>query len=265
MDNYKIKVKDEARANEARDLFKALGYHPDNSSYEPYVEWVAVFEDRSGSFYSLNMDLDECEELTFPQLRDLVTQSKSNVREYLDPNDNYKLCLINPSDAAHWMIEVPEGADCLMHWRSGEKVFYRDNHSERWNCTYRGWYTVMGDDGFKQMGTLWERPTQDPALISGAEAKLAWANGESVQFRDEFDKWYEDWTDLNSKKNGFWITDFDLPHHQFRIKPTLTVNAELPKPSREFQLNTEVYAVTYEFKTREERNSFADKLRGTNS
>ncbi|EXR21482.1 hypothetical protein [Acinetobacter baumannii] len=54
--------------------------------------------------------------------------------------------------------------------------------------------------------------------------------------------------------------------YSFRIKPTtLTVNAELPKPNKETQHNSLVYAVTYEFKTREERNAFADKLRGTNS
>lgn len=58
-------------------------------------------------------------------------------------------------------------------------------------------------------------------LISGADAKIAWAKGENVQFRDEFDKWYQDWTDLEGKKNGFWITDFDLPNHQFRLKPSI--------------------------------------------
>ncbi|MFI7914192.1 hypothetical protein ACFMKF_24580, partial [Acinetobacter baumannii] len=53
---------------------------------------------------------------------------------------------------------------------------------------------------------------------------------------------------------------------KYRLKPTtLTVNAELPKPNKETQHNSLVYAVTYEFKTREERNAFADKLRGTNS
>jgi len=68
-------------------------------------------------------------------------------------------------------------------------------------------------------------------LISGAEAKLAWAKGENVQFRDEFDKWYQDWTDLEGKKNGFWITDFDLPNHQFRLKPrTVKLEIEVPAP-----------------------------------
>lgn len=191
-----------------------------------------------------------------------------NYKEYLDPKDGYALVKqsVNMPRNPDW-IEIPEGAELYVYWRENDTYNFQVDKSYFENGSWQpcAWTVeeIKSDKGGAKI--LWKRPNQDPALISGAEAKLAWAKGESVQFRDEFDKWYADWTDLNIKKTGFWITDFDLPHHQFRIKPTITVNAELPKPHKETQLNTEVFAVTYEFKTREERNAFADKLRGANS
>ncbi|WPO68745.1 hypothetical protein SDC64_07445 [Acinetobacter haemolyticus] len=82
-----------------------------------------------------------------------------------------------------------------------------------------------------QLRDLVAQSKNEQGLISGTDAKLAWAKGENVQFRDEFDKWYQDWTDLKDKKNGFWITDFDLPNHQFRLKPcTIKLEIEIPAP-----------------------------------
>lgn len=102
---------------------------------------------------------------------------------------------------------------------------------------------------------------KDPALISGTEAKLAWAKGEALQINKK--DTHFGFIDMS---NDYSLGVFDNDDYEFRLKPTtLTVNAELPKPNKETQHNSLVYAVTYEFKTREERNAFADKLRGTNS
>ncbi|EPF2487581.1 hypothetical protein [Acinetobacter baumannii] len=153
-------------------------------------------------------------------------------REFIDPSRGYLYIALAEHEVKENMlghekwIAIPNGADCLMHWRSGEKVFYRDNHSERWNCAYRGWYTVMGDDGFKQMGTLWERPTQDPALISGAEAKLAWANGEALQINKK--DTHFGFIDMS---NDYSLGVFDNEDYEFRLKPqTIKLELELPKP-----------------------------------
>ncbi|WP_336017454.1 hypothetical protein [Acinetobacter pittii] len=230
MDNYKIKVKDEARANEARDLFKALGYHPDNSSYEPYVEWVAVFEDRSGSFYSLNMDLDECEELTLPQLRDLVVLKRNDI------NDAKHIC------------------------DRGLSYFVANDGDVYQYTEPNGWGLCRGPE-LERIKEIWDvEPTQDQALISGADALRALADGKWVigKAKDYESGWHDakHWT----------LTAFLEDTCYFKIKPaTIKVNSELPKPNKETQHNSLVYAVTYEFKTREERNAFADKLRGTNS
>lgn len=100
------------------------------------------------------------------------------------------------------------------------------------------------------------------ALPNGIEARKEWANGRKIQFKSKRGN-NRPWEDVDESKHTL---DIFRHCYWFRIKPeTLTINAQLPKPSRAFQQNTEVYAVTYEFKTREERNAFADKLRGTNS
>lgn len=234
MDNYKILYKGDDDMEVKLELLNQLGFQNIGMSDEGSKEWLFTYD--NSDFYQAIKDENfaEIKELTLPQLRDLVVLKRNDVNDA-----NYE--------------SVDEELDDLYFKDSSGKLY-------RWFCGSHWTEAASYKGAIRPIN----KP-QDPALISGAEAKLAWANGESVQFRDEFDKWYEDWTDLNSKKNGFWITDFDLPHHQFRIKPTLTVNAELPKPHKETQQNTEVYAVTYEFKTREERNAFADKLRGTNS
>lgn len=230
MDNYKIKVKDEAESKEAQELFFELGFRWKWSNKREILRESIpyLFTEGKEIFYGVSLtDFNECvgKELTIPQLRDLNAQSKSKVCEYLDPNDNYKLCLINPSDAAHWMIEVPESADCLMQWPTGHKVSYRDNFTESWNNAYKEWHFVRGDDGVDQSKTLWKRSTQDPSLISGAEALRALADGKEVigKAKDYESEWLDatHWT----------LTAFLEDTVYFKIKPqTIKLDIEIPAP-----------------------------------
>jgi len=72
--------------------------------------------------------------------------------------------------------------------------------------------------------------TKDPALISGAEAKLAWANGKDVQTAT-LPILHEQscWMNL---PGGFGLDVFDeSPDRVFRLKPqTIKLELELPKP-----------------------------------
>lgn len=225
MDNYKIKVKDEASADEARDLFKKIGYQPDNSSYEPYVGWVAVFEDGSGSFYRHNMNLDECVEITIAQLRDLVVLKRNDVKDATH-QDKYDASL-------KYVYLNGEWYEWINGWMSG--------------CINPAKLTPITQP-------------QDPALISGADAIDALKAKKEVEYCGEGIN--DSWLSAETLPIIYFLND----SFKFRLKPTtLKVNAELPKPNKETQHNSLVYAVTYEFKTREERNAFADKLRGTNS
>lgn len=285
MDNYKIKVKDEAESKDAQELFFELGAsRPDgtkNVYHSPTVFGLLVVDGLLNYVFAESVFYDsKAKKLTLPQLRDLVTQSKSNVREYLDPNDNYKLCLIDPADAAYWMIEVPEGAEFCMEMRVGLKVgckfFFKFDDEDLRVLSGSGWQHASYDSIQEHVDEgdqlLWSRETvkKDPALISGAEALRALADGKDVDVHESTYK-QEVWfnlKDTNYKPDEILAEKVRNKPYKltFRLKPpTISVNAELPKPNKETQKNTEVYAVTYEFKTREDRNVFADKLRGTNS
>lgn len=67
---------------------------------------------------------------------------------------------------------------------------------------------------------------QAPALISGAEAKLAWANGVDIQIKNVN---CVNWYDLDESKYNLDI--FDNVRVDFRLKPqTIKLELELPKP-----------------------------------
>ena len=65
-------------------------------------------------------------------------------------------------------------------------------------------------------------------LISGEEAKLAWANGKKLQIANTIVG--EDFYDMDDSKTTLNI--FDLDFYQFRLKPrTITINGiEVPSP-----------------------------------
>ncbi|MCQ1099715.1 hypothetical protein NNO92_15190 [Acinetobacter baumannii] len=67
---------------------------------------------------------------------------------------------------------------------------------------------------------------KDPALISGAEAKLAWANGVDIQIKNVN---CVNWYDLDESKYNLDI--FDNVRVDFRLKPqTIKLELEIPAP-----------------------------------
>lgn len=107
MNNYKIKVKDEAESKEAQELFFELGYEwfRHGKSYIPidrYCTHLTVYSDGR-----LAMGIgDAKKELTLPQLRDLVAQSKLKAQGLIS------------------------GADALRALADGKNVQYRTNFSK---------------------------------------------------------------------------------------------------------------------------------------
>lgn len=75
MNNYKIRVNNEAESREAQELFKQLGFKLVECHR---VGMVAVNDGEIYPDVIGNWDEYEGEELTLPQLRDLVAKSKSN-------------------------------------------------------------------------------------------------------------------------------------------------------------------------------------------
>ncbi|MBF6720467.1 hypothetical protein HN240_02445 [Acinetobacter baumannii] len=148
MDNYKIKVKDEAESKEAQELFFELGYVWADTKCQTPMRFTTSciysgFEDGElcRDYYDENPNHQQ---ITLPQLRDLVAQSK----------------------------------------------------------------------------------LKDQGLISGAEAKLAWANGVDIQIKNVN---CVNWYDLDESKYNLDI--FDNVRVDFRLKPqTIKLELELPKP-----------------------------------
>lgn len=204
MDNYKIKVKDEAENVDIQNAFFALGY---------------------------GWSKDRKKEITTSQ--DMIDDGYSS---------NYKIAFIYAGNDGH-LLNGDDSAD-------GYRSFVESDAKE---------ITLP-----ELLELAAAKQPQDPALISGADAHKALLAGENVQYSGDGGE--EHWDTALNCNIGVFLNQEKFPNFKFRIAPrTIKVNSELPKPAREFQLNTEVFAVTYEFKTREERNAFADKLRGTNS
>ncbi len=230
MDNYKIK--DEAESKEAQELFVQLGFEKTGFSCNGYPCYLATWECGFSDcdLDSLNVNRER-KELTLPQLRDLVVLKRNDVKD----------------------ANVEDGTGFPLYLSSTNELYVNDCE---WKLSKKN-----GDLDYICKLKLIHRP-QDSALISGAEAMIAAIDGKDVEY-----EWIEgsgNWRSFNDEE---WSAeDLKSGGYRFRIKPTtLKVNAELLKPNKETQHNSLVYAVTYEFKTREERNAFADKLRGTNS
>ncbi|HEN9534257.1 TPA: hypothetical protein U9I93_003951 [Acinetobacter baumannii] len=197
MDNYKIKVKDEAESKEAQELFFELGFRwkwtQDKEVLRESTPYLFTLGVNIGYGLSLTK-FDECvgKELTLPQLRDLVVLKRNDVK-----------------DATH-----------------------EDQYGDKWLYLDERHYVYLNYQWSLPTGEFLERyelkpieksQPQDPALISGAEALRALADGKDVQWAtgDEF----QDVT-------GQWeIREFSHPSFRFRIKPqTIKVELELPKP-----------------------------------
>jgi len=65
-------------------------------------------------------------------------------------------------------------------------------------------------------------------LISGADAKLAWANGEDVQISHKHPTLKKEWHDLYGT---LMLSAFDSDMYEFRLKPrTIKLELEIPAP-----------------------------------
>lgn len=235
MGKYILKAEDQEVTEEALELFSSLGYELGNRNRSGmiFTQDGKATCDRL-EFWNYYKNQNGCQELTLPQLRDLVVLKRNDIND----------------------------ANCIYKKR---EAWYLASDGTYYAWQYRKLCWGTESDACVEAHDIKpiEKPQpQAPALISGADAMIAAIDGKDVEY-----EWIEgsgNWRSFNDEE---WSAeDLKSGGYRFRLKPTtLTVNAELPKPEREFQQNTEIFSVTYEFKTREERNAFADKLRGTNS
>ncbi|MEI1678920.1 hypothetical protein V8P80_14590 [Acinetobacter baumannii] len=156
-----------------------------------------------------------------------------NYKEYLDPKDGYALVKSSIDMPVHptW-IEIPAGATTAIYYLPTKKVYFWKGEDVHWDtgewmdCKAAQLTTVTEFLERNESRIVWKRTTQDPALISGAEAKLAWDNGEALQINKK--DTHFGFIDMS---NDYSLGVFDNDNYEFRLKPqTIKVELELPKP-----------------------------------
>ncbi|ADO14418.1 AB1gp47 [Acinetobacter phage AB1] len=192
MENYKIRVNNEAESKEAQELFFELGYKLDSffAKYKADTKWVLACADGSMGCASEGMAKDTLKEITFPQLRDLVVLKRNDV-----------------NDANYRSKSVLDG----FYFKSSDGVFYF-MFEGKWVRS-----TTNTDEGLESI-------TKDLGLISGAEALRALADGKEAEgFSEENEEWVPIvYFTVQEVVNGLY---------KFRLKPqTVKVELELPKP-----------------------------------
>ncbi|MFA3634499.1 hypothetical protein KWD68_03850 [Acinetobacter baumannii] len=196
MDNYKIKVKDEAESKEAQELFFELGYswHGCGKYYNRIGNYTFITTYPDEMLLRMGWGRDTDKEITLPQLRDLVVLKRNSM-----------------DDQNH----VRHG--CVAYLDSEGYTYTYSKQLESW---------IKTDD----------KPiTQDPALISGADALRALADGKEV---DVHESTYKNEVWFNLKETKFTPAEIlaekvrNKPYTlTFRLKPqTIKVELELPKP-----------------------------------
>lgn len=201
MDNYKIKVNDEAVFAEVVALCEQISgksFPYPNISCDPDL-WIFIGPE--GAFgWSLDLDHSwsglDLKELTLPQLRDLVVLKRNDVKDatHRDKQQN----------------SIYLTSDKVIYYWQGEWCKSAINKSNDYENYIANSLTPITQP-------------QDPALISGADALRALADGKEVEFKHDTQGWVP-CLGLNIERVlGGW--------HQMRLKPqTIKLELELPKP-----------------------------------
>lgn len=197
MDNYKIKVKDEAESKEAQELLKQLGFQEAGFTGIGLPCYLATWDGGYADYYFSSLSEGrKREELTLPQLRDLVVLKRNDIND------------------ANWETE------------GGDQIF-KDSNDKSFMYRSDGWDELQRHE---MRQAMWEKPKaiakpQDPALISGAEALDALKAKKEVEYCGE--GLNDSWLSAETLPVVYFLTD----SFRFRIKPqTIKVELELPKP-----------------------------------
>lgn len=212
LENYKIKVKDESESKEAQELFFELGYEKSkqcNWLVASCIQFLATDGDflhcwDDEKFGGNRFESLAHKELTLPQIRDLVVLKRNDVKDA-----NYK------SATDFYYITV-------------------DNRYYFWNGS--SWCLFSADFISGLSPIIDNQINQDPALISGADALRALADGKEVEFKHDTQGWVP--------CLGLNIEQVVGGLFQLRIKPqTIKLELELPKPFKPNKAGEKYYFI----------------------
>lgn len=235
MDNYKIKVKDEAESKEAQELFFELGFTNKTFGeivvYNPFIYTAAphavlsylvakdgeiIFADSTSKYWF--EALTDIKELTLPQLRDLVVLKRNDVKDatHRDKQQN----------------SIYLTSDKVIYYWQGEWCKSAINKSNDYENYIANSLTPITQP-------------QDPTLISGAEAELV-AQAKKFITSDHLNRFEAAEAHLEGHPVQFMLANGDFIDitsdttlgifekdggYSFRLKPqTIKLELELPKP-----------------------------------
>ncbi|MCH7312874.1 hypothetical protein [Acinetobacter sp. ANC 3882] len=198
MNNYKLI---NTHTNEIIKALNDLGYVWTPKKFDEQdcllkAHWILA--EQSGAItYSSGTMIDypiDFQELTLPQLRDLVVLHRNDVK---DANYTY----------------------------SGKPVLKLATQDYKiWNNLDKCWAEHLGSQTDLRRGIKPIQPEPEQGLISRAEAKLAWAKGEDVQLE------CHDGT-FHTITHNLSLSIFDDEKVKFRLKPrTIKLELEIPAP-----------------------------------
>lgn len=148
MENLKIRVNNYSEIKEAEKILLELGFSRVATAYS---------ERQSGMVFSDgHVETHLHKLITLDQLRQMVNPMKeySEIKEYLDPNDNYSYHKVPVIAQGSGWIEVPEGANFY-----SEGGFFKDKHTF-WHNGLDKWLSDLNQDLKYFIGEiLWTRHT----------------------------------------------------------------------------------------------------------
>ncbi|MEI1697700.1 hypothetical protein V8P81_02340 [Acinetobacter baumannii] len=209
MDNYKIKVNDEAESKEAQELFFELGYSWQGCGkyYNRIGNYAFITAYPDEMLLRMGWGGDTDKELPLTQLRDLVVLKRNDVKDatHRDKRDE----------------SIYLTSDKVIYYWQGEWCKSAINKSNDYENYIANSLTPITQP-------------QDPTLISGADVPALIKKGESVQFRSVFNvQGGGEWKDLDLERDEeeFSLGDLINTRFEWRLKPqTIKVELELPKP-----------------------------------
>ncbi|MEQ1105258.1 hypothetical protein [Acinetobacter ursingii] len=196
MNNCKIRVNNEAESREAQELFFELGYRWNGcgSEYSRIGNYTFITAYPDEMLLRMGWGGDTDDELTLPQLRDLVVLHRNDVNDA-----NYE--------------STYEEHDDLYFKDSSGKLY-------RWFCGSH-WAEAASYKG--EIRPIKNQYTEQ-SLISGADALRALADGKEVEYL-----YGTQWESTTG--NQILISAFIGDKFKFRIKPqTIKIELEIPKP-----------------------------------
>jgi hypothetical protein len=213
MENYKIKVNDEAESKEAQELFFELGYKIECFVASRFPRWLATTDQGEEYWYSTGYEIEASlngfQELTLPQLRDLVVLHRNDVRDATHTDKRKEQIYLT--------------ADKVIYYWQGEWCKSAINKSNDYENYIANSLTPI------------KKPEQ--GLISGADALRALADGKDVQWiSKDFPKW-DDLDTWNANTRNFLDEKCIIEGgFKYRLKPrTIKLEIEIPACGKNYK------------------------------